>query len=548
MWTQVPSGLRLLWALPHWEREEMLAAPLRWSPRLSPFASRRLATSLLSLSLLGTPALAQAPKPSAAKAVETSRTEAARLVSAFLGDTPLMTDLQSLVDEVGGRATGSPSNLRSVEWALARFRAAGVEARKEGFQMPGLWLERSASATVRGPGVDYSPRIVAMPFSTATPKGGLTAPLLDAGKGTEKDFKALGEKAKGALLLIETAELKDVDGLFREYAESAELEGRAFAAGAAGVVYMGSRPNNILYRHNVSVGMRNTRPMMVMERDGALRAQRLLRAGKALTLTAELDLQTGPAYESYNVIGEIRGSTRPDEVVVMGAHLDSWDLGTGALDNGANVVALIDVARQMKRLGIKPARTIRFALWNGEEQGMYGSAGYTKTHEAELDKHVMASSFDIGCGRITGFFTGGRPELLPLVDQALEPVKGLGPFTQVDVPIVGTDNYDFMLQGVPNLVANQEPALYGPNYHARSDELDKCDPQQLRLNTAIAGALAYGFAQMDAKLPRQSRAQVEELVRTTDLGQQMKSFGQYEDWATGKRGRKVNAVAKPETR
>jgi Zn-dependent M28 family amino/carboxypeptidase len=212
------------------------------------------------------------------------------------------------------------------------------------------------------------------------------------------------------------------------------------------------------------------------------------------------------------------------------------------------VAVLIDVARQMKRLGIKPARTVRFALWNGEEQGMYGSAGYTRSHEAELDKHVMASSFDIGCGRITGFFTGGRPELPALVDRALEPVKGLGPFTQVDVPIVGTDNFDFMLHGVPNLVANQEPALYGPNYHARSDELDKCDPRQLRLNAAITGALAYGFAQMDAKLPRQSRAQVEELVRTTDLGQQMKTFNLYDDWSAGKRGRKGAAAAGSESR
>ncbi len=542
MWTPVHIGPSCLRTLAGWPLHSS------WSPCLSTASSRRLLSSLLSLSLLGAPALAAEPSKPAAKAPDASRAEAARLVSAFLGDTPLLNDLQSLVDEVGGRATGSPANLRSVDWALARFREAGVEARKEPFQMPGLWLERSASATVRGKGLEFSPRIAAMPFSTATPKGGLTAPLLDAGKGTDKELKALGEKAKGAFLLVDTTELKNVDDLFREYAEAAEIEQRAFAAGVAGVVYVGSRPNNLLYRHNVSVGMRNTRPMMVMERDGALRAQRLLRTGKALTLTAELDLQIGPAYESYNVIGEIRGSTRPDEVVVLGAHLDSWDLGTGALDNGANVVALIDVARQMKRLGIKPARTLRFALWNGEEQGMFGSEGYVKAHEAELDKHVMASSFDIGCGRINGFFTGGRPELPALVDVALEPVKGLGPFTQVDVPIVGTDNFDFMMHGVPNLVANQEPALYGPNYHARSDELDKCDPQQLRLNTAIAGALAYGFAQMDAKLPRQSRAQVEELVRTTDLGQQMKSFNMLEDWTSGKRGRKANASAGPATR
>jgi carboxypeptidase Q len=492
-----------------------------------------LLSALLGLMSLGLPARAAPPATHAPAGAP----ETARLVATFLGDTPLMGDLQSLTDEIGGRATGSPANLRSVEWALARFREAGVDARKEPFQMPALWLERSARATVRGGNLSYTPRVAAMPYSTGTAAGGLTAPLLSVGQGSEKDFQALGSKARGAFLLVATEELKDIEGLFREYAEAFNIEQRAFAAGAAGVVYMGSRPNNLLYRHNVSVGTRNTRPMLVMERDGALRALRLMQAGKALTLTAELDIQSGPAYESYNVIGEIRGATKPEEIVIVGAHLDSWDLGTGALDNGANVALLIDVARQMRKLGLKPARTIRFALWNGEEQGLYGSWGYTKTHEAELERHVMAASFDIGCGRINGFFTGGRPELPALVDRALEPVKGLGPFTQVDVPIVGTDNFDFMMHGVPNLVANQEPALYGPNYHARSDELDKCDGLQVRLNAAIVAALTYGFAQMDSKLPRHSRAQIDTLARTTDLIPQMKSFNVYEEWAAGKRGR-----------
>lgn len=484
-----------------------------------------LLPTLLCLLLLGSPALA-------------SNAELSRLIATFMEDTPMVSDLHSLTDEIGGRATGSQANLRSVEWALARLREAGVDARKEAFSMPSLWLERSARATVRGENVSYTPRIAAMPYSTRTPKGGLTARLLPVGKGSEKDFQALGAKARGAFLLVETEELKDLDGLFREYTEDAAIEERAFAAGVAGVVYMGSRASNLLYRHNVATGLRNTRPMFVMERDGAQRALRLLRGGKALTISAEIDIQSGPAYTSHNVIGEIRGTTHPEEIVIIGAHLDSWDLGTGALDNGANVAALIDVARQMKRLGLKPARTLRFALWNGEEQGMYGSWGYTLAHEAELDKHVMAASLDMGCGRITGFYTGRRSELLPLVDQALAPVKGLGPFTHVDDPVVGTDNFDFMLHGVPNLVANQEPALYGPNYHARSDELDKCDLQQLRLNAAIIAALAYGFAQVDAKLPRHSRAQVEELARTTDLLQQMKAFNAYEDWAAGRRGRK----------
>lgn len=474
--------------------------------------------------------------------------EAMVLTGAVLGATPMVEDLRSLVDEVGGRATGSESNRRAVKWALERFRAAGVPATAESFRMPALWLEQSASATVQGQGVSFAPRVAAMPFSAATPKGGLTAPLLEVGRGTEADFKRVGTKAKGAFVLVETEELKDVDGLFREYAEAVGVEARAASAGAVGVVYMGSRPGNQLYRHNVSTGPKNTRPMLVMERDGASRAQRLLRAGAALTLKAALELKTGGPYEAQNVIGELRGATRPEEVVVLGAHLDSWDLGGGALDNGANVAMLIDLARQMRRLGLKPARTIRFALWNGEEQGMYGSAGYVRSHVAELDGHAMALSVDIGCGRINGFFTNGRPPLVPLVERALAPVEGLGPFTQVDVPVVGTDNLDFMLSGVANLIANQESATYGPNYHARSDEFEQCDARTLRTNAAVVGALAWGFANMDERLARQSRAEVEALMKATDLTEQMKSFNVWDEWAAGTRGRPAERQVSPTPR
>jgi hypothetical protein len=380
--------------------------------------------------------------------------------------------------------------------------------------------------------------VAALPFSTATPRAGLTAPLVDAGRGREEDFRALGGKARGAFVLIETDELRDLDGLFKEYSEAGPIESRAIAAGAGGVVYMSSRPANILARHNASLGLRNRHPMMMMERDGAARALRLIRHGIPLTLTATLDIQRGPAYESHNVIGEIRGGSRPNEIVVIGAHLDSWDLGTGALDNGANVAMVIDLARQIRRLGLRPARTIRFALWNGEEQNLNGSYGYTLSHATELDRHVMASSYDIGTGRITGFFTGGRPELVPILERALLAVEGLGPFTQVNVPIVGTDNYDFMMQGVPNLVANQESANYGPNYHARSDEYDKVDLRQLRLNAAIAAAVTYGFAIDDVALARQTAGQVDSLVRNTDLADQMKAFNVYDAWVAGRRGRR----------
>jgi hypothetical protein len=462
---------------------------------------------------------------------------ASRLAGALLGDTPMERDLRTLTDQIGGRPTGSPANQRAFDWALERFREAGVEAKKEPFQMPGLWLERSASATVKGKGgVSFTARVAALPFSTGTPAAGLTAPLVDGGRGTEADFKALRDWAKGAFVLIETDELKDLEGLFREYNEAGHIERRAIAAGAAGLVYQSSRPHNALARHNAALGWANRHPMMMMERDAAARAFRLLRGGTALTITAALDIQSGPAYQTHNVIGEIRGSLKPDEIVVIGAHLDSWDLGTGALDNGANAVMVIDIARQIRRLGLRPVRTIRFALWNGEEQNLNGSYGYTLTHAAEMDRHVMASSYDIGTGRIIGFFTGGRADLLPVMEQALKPVAGLGPFSQVNVPIVGTDNYDFMMQGVPNLVANQESANYGPNYHARSDEFTQADLHQLRQNAAVAGAVTWAFATADLNLRRQTAQQVDSLVRNTDLAEQMKSFNVYDAWEAGKRG------------
>jgi hypothetical protein len=463
--------------------------------------------------------------------------DASRLIAAMMGETPLVEDLRALTDEIGGRPTGSEANRRSIEWALGRFREAGVAARIEPFEMPALWLERSATASIEGD-LDIAVRVAAMPFSTDTGGARMSAPLVDGGRGTAGDFERLGDSARGAFVLIETDELEDIPGLFREYAEAAAIEERAFAAGVAGVVYMGSRPRDVLHRHNASKRTKNDRPMLVMERGSAQRTMRLLERGKSLQLSVELDLESGGAYESYNVVGEIRGSQDPEEIVVIGAHLDSWGIGTGALDNGCNVALIIDLARQMKRLGMTPRRTIRFVLFNGEELGLNGSRGYTETHVDELDQHVMASSFDIGSGRITGFFTNGREELVEFLEAALEPVNGLGPFDNPNIPIVGTDNFDFMMQGVANLVANQESANYGPNYHAGTDTFDKVDLEQLRLNAAVAAAVTWSFAQRDIDWERHRRKEIQRLVDNTDLGDQMRTFGMFEDWQKRRRGRR----------
>ena len=465
--------------------------------------------------------------------------EADALVAAMLGDTPLIDDLRELTDRIGGRATGSPANEAAVEWALATFREAGVPARAEAFAMPLRWNERKTTALVSGD-VEFAAGVVAKPFSTGTGHGGLRAPLADGGTGSAEDFARLEDRAAGSWVVVATPVLDDVAGLaglFESYSNAAAVEGRALDAGVAGLVYMSSRPHNLLYRLFASRGPGNTLPLLVMEREQAQRLQRLLRKGRNLELTAVIDVERESGYQARNVIGEIRGETRAEEIVVFGAHLDSFDLGTGALDNGSNVTMLIDVARQIRRLGLVPARTIRFALWNGEEQGLVGSWRYTEQHADELDDHIVAASFDIGTGAITGFFTNGRAALVPAVDRLLRPVAGLGPFTQVNVPVVGTDNFDFMIQGVPNLIAMQADANYASNYHAESDTFDKVDQRQLKLNSAIAAALIWGFANDDERLPRHSRADIVQLIESTDLEQQMRNFGVWDNWASGKRGR-----------
>jgi hypothetical protein len=460
-----------------------------------------------------------------------------RLVAAVVASSSLDADAHALSDRIGGRPTGSEANARAVAWAEERFRSAGVQVHREPFTVPARWLERSAHAVVRGEDLSFAAPVAAMPFSAGTPAAGATAPLVDGGRGTSDDFTRLGARARGAFVLIAQDQLRDIDALFQEYIDAAAIESRAFAAGVAGVVYMASRPPGILYRHNVAIGPANTRPMLVMEREHALRAVRLLHDGTSLTLTATLDFDTGGSFQAENVVAEIPGSTHPDEIVLMGAHLDSWDLGGGMLDNGANVALIIDLARQMQRLSLRPARTIRLVLWNGEEQGMFGSLGYVRTHRAELDRVRLAGSVDTGCGRITGWLTGGRPDVRALVDRLLEPAAGLGPFTQVDVPISGTDHFDFLLEGVPNVVANQDPASYGPNYHASSDQFDQCDLREQRFNAASVAALVWAAASDTTRLARLERGEVEKLIEGTGLGAQMKAFALYDAWISGERGR-----------
>jgi Zn-dependent M28 family amino/carboxypeptidase len=245
----------------------------------------------------------------------------------------------------------------------------------------------------------------------------------------------------------------------------------------------------------------------------------------------------GPVAQE-NVVGEIRGHEKPDEIVVLGAHLDSWELGTGALDNGCNAALVIEAARAIKASGLLPRRTIRFVLFSGEEEGLLGSWGYVRAHRAELDKYRGVVIFDAGVGRVTGYSLGGRQDIESAAQEILKPFAGWAVDNQtLDAPS-GTDNLDFLLEGVPTLVANQEVGNYLQNYHAASDTFDKVDIRELKLNTVLAAVTAWGIADRPEPIGnRQSRAEIEALLKATGLDKELQATDMWKDFQSGVRGR-----------
>jgi Zn-dependent M28 family amino/carboxypeptidase len=246
----------------------------------------------------------------------------------------------------------------------------------------------------------------------------------------------------------------------------------------------------------------------------------------------------GDTFLAANVVAEIKGTEKPEEFVVLGAHLDSWELGTGALDNGCNAALVIEALRAIKASGLKPRRSVRFILFSGEEQGLLGSKAYVEKHRAEMENAIAAVIFDEGTGKTTGFSTGGRRDINAKTRVLMAPFAAWGVTKNTDDAFFGTDNFDFLLAGVPTLVANQVEANYLANYHAVSDTFDKVDMAQLKKHVALAAAMAYQLANAPGRLgKRQSRAEVEKLVSDTKLDEQMKLLGVWDEWDAGKRGR-----------
>ncbi len=465
---------------------------------------------------------------------------AAKILPIVMGASPLEENLRRLTDEVGGRVTGTPEMAKAVEWGVGAFRAAGVDVHAERYTLPVTWSEGDTRLEMLGP-VKFPVRLKAEGWSPATPAGGIEANVLDVGYGNEDDFAKGGGVVKGAILLVHSDIGSTWADLFNEYLRPPMIIDRAVREGAAAILWMGARERLLLYRHTNSLaGEIDKIPQAMVAREDAMRLARTIAAypGK-VRVRFHMPNKIGGPIEQENVVGEIRGYERPDEIVILGAHLDSWELGTGALDNGCNAALVIEAARAIKATGLLPRRTIRFVLFSGEEQGTVGSFEYVKAHRTELDKIRAMITFDAGIGRVTGYSLGGRRDIEAGVREVLKPLESWGANNHTYDASFGTDNFDFLLEGVPTLVANQEEANYLPNYHAASDTMDKVDIRELKLHTALAALTAWGIADRAEPLgKRLTRAELEALVKETGLGQQLKVLGYWNAWQSGKRGRK----------
>lgn len=246
----------------------------------------------------------------------------------------------------------------------------------------------------------------------------------------------------------------------------------------------------------------------------------------------------GNPAELENVVAEIRGREKPDEWVLLGAHLDFRPRANGEPGNNCDAAMVIEATRDILRTGIRPRRSIRFVLFTGDGNGMTGSWAYARAHREELDRARAAIIFGPGCGRVTGYSLNGRQDIESGVREAMQPIESLGANRYTVAASLEGDDFDFFAEGVPTLLADRQESKTGPDARAVPGAPDNVDLAELKRASAVAAVTAFGIAERAEPVgARQSRPEIESLLKSTGLEQQMKSAGLWPLWESGERGR-----------
>jgi len=429
-----------------------------------------------------------------------------RLRDAAMVDPYALNQLRHLTDNIGPRLSGSPQAQQAVEYVAAEMRALGAEVTLEKAMVP-HWVRGAETAELvqwpgQTPGTTQKVVLTALGPSVATPPEGLTAEVVVVDDW--KQFQALpAGAAKGRILLFN-----------HKFDKELAAEGHGGAAYGGAVVYRGMGPVAgaavgalaVLVRSAGGADYRIPHTGMTDYAEGVARIPaasvtaedadmlKNLASQGPVKLHLTLTPRTLPDAVSYNVIADWKGSEHPEQVVIVSGHLDSWDLGTGAIDDGAGVAVSMQAIHLLHDLGLHPRRTVRFVAWMSEEEGSEGAAAYMADHAAEVSNHVGAIECDLGADHPTGIYYAGKPALGQWLRPVAQVLDAIGAGNLESSRGVGEDVDGLTQKGVPSFAPVQDSRTYFNYHHTAADTFDKVDPKHLNETAALMTVLAYALA------------------------------------------------------
>jgi carboxypeptidase Q len=406
--------------------------------------------------------------------------------------------LTELSDDIGARVTGSPAAKKAVTWGADKMKSIGLSnVHTEQWTLSKGWTRGIASAELIAP-LQRSLYVSAMGWTGSTPAGGVEAEVVAVNLlNLDEDFRnSTRLRGKIVMMTIDGDLPANLKPLFRRYCEFAAQAQKSGAVAVIGGQGGGFKEQGMHLTHTGALFCSNEfrMPVLSIAAEDQAQIERLLARGQAvrLRLNVQNTFTSGPVF-SENVVGDIRGRQEPDQILVVGAHLDSWDLGTGSTDDGTGVSTVLAAAAAIQKSGVRPRRTIRFVLFMGEEEGQQGSTAYTKQHADELQNHLAAMVIDSGQGPIARVDLG-RTDVVPLFEPFARALRNFRKLEITDRASFGTDGGPFVLAGLPGITLQQDSPDYRYTVHSAVDTLDTVRPEVLAQNATIVAMTASWLA------------------------------------------------------
>jgi carboxypeptidase Q len=431
------------------------------------------------------------------------REPAARLIGEALGSTFAWDRLSVLTDTIGNRLSGTPALDRAVQWAVAEMNRDGLENVHAERVMVPKWVRGSESAEIVEP-TRQAIVMLGLGDSVGTSGPGATAGAVQAEVLIVHSFEELESKAataRGRIVFFNVP--------FTNYGETVRFRStgpsRAARHGAVAALVRAVGPAGLRTPHTGALQYASDAPKIpaaaITSEDGD-RLQRLADHGAKIVVRLKMDAHFEADAESANVVGEIRGRERPDEVVVVGGHLDSWDVGAGATDDGGGCVATWEALRIMKKLNLRPRRTVRVVLFTNEENGGRGGQAYRDQHRAELARHVMMMESDGGVFRPLGFGFSGTEAARDTIKTIATLLTGIAA-DQISSGGGGADIGPSVQEGrIPSMSLDVEGSKYFLIHHTPADTIDKIDPEEIAKCAAAIAVMTYVVADLPQRLDR----------------------------------------------